>query len=311
MPHAEISVREFITARDLPSRIKQYVATQLDPDYKTYPHLFRDYKSSDMVVVRKPTRCVSQCEVLPSEPKANALQVDLEESRYKPVSGNFKVIPKTVLKLAGWKKITGIVQYAQPQEFIDTETGEILTNRDIFMRAINSGIGYSISERYLDSLITFNRCTSKELPFIRFVLSVRNRRGGLLMGIRDLIDVWLDISGIQVRPGDLARKRRSMINMLKKRKILANESLPRIFRLERRYPEKRLFRRKPKFLAGLRLERNRVAPSKIGIDACSRSHLISRVGLKMSDACGSTRRVSSGVSGPDAGRSNSYSVIFL
>jgi hypothetical protein len=224
MPKAEISVREFVTAHDRSSRIKQYAATQLDPDYKTYPHLFRDYRSADKTVIVKQAGNVSQCEAKPNEPQAHALITDSEEIRYRAVSGVFKVIPKTTLKLAGWKKIAGIVHQSQPQEFIDTVTGEILTNRDIFMRSLDVGIGYSVSERYLESLVTFNNCTEKELPFIRFILCNRNRRGGLIMGISDLIDIWLFIEGIEVRAKDLARKRRSMISLLKKRKIMANGS---------------------------------------------------------------------------------------
>ncbi|MFL9882029.1 hypothetical protein PQR66_03275 [Paraburkholderia agricolaris] len=209
----------------LRAKIDRAVAAAIDPDYRKYPHLFRVYRIPNKEIIKHQEReLIIQCEAKPGEPQANALPNDLELSRYNPISGVFKIIPKTTLKQAGWRKIAGIVQCAQPQEFIDTETGEILTNRDIFMRSINVGIGYSISERYLGALVTFDECTEKELPFIRFVLCARNKRGGLIMDIHELVNVWLDIKGIEAKGGHLARKRRSMIDMLKKRKILANDT---------------------------------------------------------------------------------------
>ncbi|OWJ59145.1 hypothetical protein BWU74_18185 [Paraburkholderia caledonica] len=209
----------------LQDKISQAAATALDPDYKRYPHLFKVYKLTDEEICKHQAQTISnQCEAKPGEPQANALPDELEPARYVPVSGVFKIVPKTRLKQAGWKKVASAVHYSQPTEFLDTNTGKVLTNRDVFMRSINVGIGYSISERYIESLVTFNNCTAKELPFIRFILCARNRRGGLIMDVRDLIDIWLGLEGIQVRSTDRARKRRSMVNMLKKRKILANDT---------------------------------------------------------------------------------------
>lgn len=209
----------------LRDKINQAAAAALDPDNRKYPHLFRVYRiSNEEISKHQELAANSQCEAKLGEMKANALPDEVEPSRYNPVSGVFKVIPKTTLKRAGWKKIAGIVQYVQPKEFIDIDTGEILTNRDAFMLSINLGIGYSISQRYLDSLVTLNDCTTKELPFIRFILCARNRRGGLIMDVRDLIDIWLGTEGIEVKGGHLSRKRCSMIAMLKKRKILANDT---------------------------------------------------------------------------------------
>lgn len=209
----------------LRDRINRAAAAALDPDYKKYPHLFKVYSLSNEDIRRHQEQTsTNQCEAKPGEPQANALPDEAEQARYIAVSGVFKVVPKTRLKQAGWKKIADIVQYSQPTEFLDTNTGKVLTNRDVFMRSINVGMGYSISERYIESLVTFNNCTERELPFIRFILCARNRRGGLIMDVRDLIDIWLGLEGVHVRAGDRARKRRSMINMLKKRKVLANDT---------------------------------------------------------------------------------------
>jgi hypothetical protein len=229
---------------NLEAKIKEAVSRSIDPDYQLYPHLFieRIYTDED---IRKhqaeyPIRYAkSLTELTSSIQRFNYLgelakgahsSKHIKYARYIATKGIFKALPKTYLKSAGWTNpfnssrsyVRPVVTYLSPTEWLDTETGEIVTKTaaDKFNIRIDQGI--SISERFMSTQVRLNDCTATERPFVGFTLRMRNRRGGLVTDLITVLDIWINHAHPSTLPNHRARKRKALTKVLFDRKILAN-----------------------------------------------------------------------------------------
>lgn len=148
----------------------------------------------------------------------------------------FSVTRKTVsdhsLKAAGWKrrKNASPVTYLEPLEWIDTQTGEIVTKAEARKRGVTAPV--SISLRMIKTQGLLRRCSPKKRDFLDYILRIRNKRGGLIVDLRTAIDRWIAYKHPQMDSTDRARRRKSYEGFLYEKGIMADgQTLTRDFQL--------------------------------------------------------------------------------
>ncbi len=68
---------------------------------------------------------------------------------------------------------------------MDSGTGEILTKKSARENNIRIPMVKSISERMLDTICRIQQCAPSEREFVTYILKMHNRRGGLVVDLRD------------------------------------------------------------------------------------------------------------------------------
>jgi hypothetical protein len=155
-----------------------------------------------------------------------AVSDETEQPRYTPWSGTHKVVPKERLKAAGWKvtkRMRPVIQVS-PEEWVDTETGEILTKTEARKRGIQLPTVRSTSDKALDKHTRLSECTPSERPFVGFLLSMRNRRGGLVAPLDAVLDRWIEAAFPDIRPTNGARKRKQLRSIIERRRLMVNDT---------------------------------------------------------------------------------------
>ncbi|HEF4840211.1 TPA: hypothetical protein SAO52_004996 [Burkholderia vietnamiensis] len=148
-----------------------------------------------------------------------------ETSPLYAVAGEYKVIPRERLRSAGWKVAKGMppVTQAVPDTWIDLETGEILTKKEARRQGIELPWGRSTSDKALALGERLAACTPGERPFVRYLLQMRNHRGGLVGPLDVILDLWIARECPGIRSTDKARKRKQLRSIIERRKLMAND----------------------------------------------------------------------------------------
>lgn len=133
-----------------------------------------------------------------------------------------KTIPDWLLKLAGWKrpKKAPKIIYLEPNEWVDTDTGEILTNAQA--RKQGATTGPSVSLRTIEIQAFIRQCPPTKRDFVVYILKLRNKRGGLVIDLKTALDRWIDRKHPNIDSTDRARKRESLQKFLRKLDIMAD-----------------------------------------------------------------------------------------
>ncbi|WP_175784017.1 hypothetical protein [Burkholderia ambifaria] len=146
--------------------------------------------------------------------------------RYVPIAGEYKAVSKERLRAGGWKvtKSTLPVTQAVPDTWIDLETGEILTKNQVRRQGIKLPFGRSASNKALALGERLAGCTSGERPFVRYLLQMRNHRGGLVGPLDAILDQWIARTCPGIRSTDKARKRKQLRSIIERRKLMVNDT---------------------------------------------------------------------------------------
>lgn len=161
--------------------------------------------------------------------------------RYVPVGGVFKVKPRGSLQSAGWKtkRSSNPVCYVQPDTWIDLKTGEVMDKAEARKAGVYIHVAESVSERSIRTYALIERCSPTERDFVRYVLKMRNGRGGLLDTLKAVLDRWIAYEYPDLLINHRARKRAALRATLYKRGILHDDqTLTRDFQLLRRCTKK-------------------------------------------------------------------------
>lgn len=233
---------------DVMERIRELSAVGkliVDPDKERYPHLFKTYRFTEQELAEhranyksKPRREYGSKGNLSANEDAPETEARL---RYVPVGGVFKVKPRTILQTAGWKirRSSNPVYHTQPDTWVDLETGEVMDKAAVRKAGVYIHIAESVSERMLRACILLSNCAPTERNFVRYVLKMRNGRGGLLDTLKAVLDRWIDHAYPDIRINYKARKRAALRAILYRRGILHDDqTLTRDFQLLRRSTKK-------------------------------------------------------------------------
>lgn len=145
--------------------------------------------------------------------------------RYAAIGGEYKVIPKERLRAAGWKvtKTTPPVTQVVPDTWVDLETGELLTKAEARKRGIKLPVIRSASDKALALGERLAGCTPSERPFVRYLLGMRNHRGGLVGPLDTILNLWIAWDCPGIRSTDKARKRKQLRSIIERRKLMVND----------------------------------------------------------------------------------------
>ncbi|MFD1555223.1 hypothetical protein ACFSHT_06205 [Paraburkholderia silviterrae] len=204
--------------------------TVVDPDLIDYPHLFvkRTYPDDEMGSYDGPTVRVDPY-IVPEKYTETDFASPVYRSstprNLKPFSGIHKPVPKSRLKAVGWKRPKGsdVVTCVEPDEWIDLDTGEILTKA---MARKRGAIPYSsISLRMITTQVVFNQCPPSKHDFLSYILKLRSRRGGLVTDLKSVLDKWIDYKHPNIHSTDRSRKRKSLEKFLYNYAIMTNNQI--------------------------------------------------------------------------------------
>ena len=126
------------------------------------------------------------------------------------------------LKRIGWKRPKNAppVTYPEPSPWVDADTGEIFTQKQVKKYGIKVGHSKSLGMILIQSII--ETCPPGKRDFVRYILKLRNTRGGLIVDLKTALDRWIDHENPTMHSTDRARKRKTLENFLYKRHILKN-----------------------------------------------------------------------------------------
>ncbi|WP_028229350.1 hypothetical protein [Paraburkholderia ferrariae] len=211
-----------------------------DPDTINYPHLFKKRRFTDEEIAKHQANYQPR-PVYGWGSRRSTLDDDEQYAgsypppRCVPISGIHRTRSKIELNAIGWRArpVLGKVTQVQPDTWADAETGEILTSTEARKRGAYVADSPSDRAIRIHGLIAASAPTERE--FIRYVLKMRNSRGGLLEPLADLLDRWIAYTCACILPNHKARKRKALKAILYKRGILADDqTLTREFQVSSR-----------------------------------------------------------------------------
>ncbi|SFU26697.1 hypothetical protein [Paraburkholderia aspalathi] len=218
---------------NLNSVIAEAADRAIDPDRLKYPNLFNTRKISSEEINRHQALYGSGAKTIEHPyqflgrlaASVNKI-IHIDAPKYIPVAGQYRVVPKSKLKIAGWFHEKGFSRSAvttvEPDMWLDTTTGELITKKVARESGIRIPMAKSVSERMLDTICRVQQCTPSEREFVTYVLKMRNRRGGLIVDLDTVIDFWISNKYPEMRSTDKSRKRRRLAAVLEKRRIMVN-----------------------------------------------------------------------------------------
>jgi hypothetical protein len=218
---------------NLNSVIAEAADRAIDPDRLKYPNLFNTRKISSEEInrhqalygagvksIEHPYQFLGQLAASLSK------IIHIDAPKYIPVTGQYRVVPKSKLKIAGWFHEKGfsrsVVSTVEPDMWLDTTTGELITKKVARESGIRIPMAKSVSERMLDTICRILQCAPSEREFVTYVLKMRNRRGGLVVDLDTVVDLWISHQYPEMRSTDKSRKRRRLAAILEKRRIMVN-----------------------------------------------------------------------------------------
>lgn len=206
----------------LQAKIQHAVMYARDTDHEQYPHLFKPYDPDDDTTQDDSTHTVAYT-VQPSDRPSKPL----DACRYVLTKGIHKVVPTDVLQAINWpghdtvagRRRARPVVYLHPTEWLDTETGDVIKRTEASKLGL---ITKSVSDRLITAMTAISRCDTDDRQFVCYILQMRNLRGGLVADIDRIVDAWLNHEMPEDLHGHRARKKRSLIQMLYDKRIMAN-----------------------------------------------------------------------------------------
>ncbi|GAB5100296.1 hypothetical protein [Caballeronia sp. HLA56] len=213
--------------------IADAAANAIDPDRFKYPHLFTEYRFTQEEIDKhhatfkeQPASVDHPYQYLGKLANNRPKYIKLEDSRYIPWSGRYKVVPRPRLKRAGWiinkQAERSTVTYLEPDTWLDTTTGELITKQSARKDGIRIPLSKSISDRMIDTIGRIKQCAPKERAFIAYMLKMRNRRGGLVVDLNTALELWINHTYPETRSTDKSRLKKRLAKILERRRIMIN-----------------------------------------------------------------------------------------
>ena len=145
------------------------------------------------------------------------------ESTIEPFSWTCKQVRTKELRDAGWRRPKGAkpIIYAEPDRWVDMETGELFTKYQV--RDCGIDVTPSPSLRTIHAQSVIQLLSDEKRLFIFYILGLRNTRGGLIVDLETAINRWISWVYPNIDITDRSRKRRSLENWLYKYGILATK----------------------------------------------------------------------------------------
>jgi hypothetical protein len=214
-----------------------------DPDYRDYPHLFETHRFTEAELkqhreayaakVREPFPQYPSNR--PSDGPSDDPAADtrfITKSPYKAIAWSEVSVRKADLKAAGWnlRKHPSEIPVATrlvPCTWVDTETGEVIAinSKDKRARRVTKApyAPESKSDRSIRLAAMLNSLHPDKQEFVRYILKMRSRRGGLVEPLNAALDRWIAYRHPETLQNHRARKRESLKGLLYKLEILADE----------------------------------------------------------------------------------------
>lgn len=223
----------------------------VDPDYYDHPHLFeirkfteaelKQHREAYAAKVREPYPKYPSNR--PSDGPSDDLAADtrfITKSPYEAVAWSEVPARKADLKAAGWNLRKAkpdcvspknsdipVATRLVPHTWVDLETGEVITTNPKEKRARRvTKAPYapeSKSDRSLRLAAMLNSLHPDKQEFVRYILKMRSRRGGLVEPLNAALDRWIAYRHPETLQNHRARKRESLKGLLYKLEILADE----------------------------------------------------------------------------------------
>ncbi|BAX58647.1 hypothetical protein [Burkholderia stabilis] len=145
------------------------------------------------------------------------------ESTIEPFSWTCKQVRTKELRDAGWRRPKGAapITYAEPDRWVDMETGELFTKHQVRDHGIDVTPSPSLRTIHTQSVI--QPLSDEKRLFIFYILGLRNTRGGLIVDLETAINRWISWAYPNIDITDRSRKRLSLENWLYKYGILATK----------------------------------------------------------------------------------------
>lgn len=210
--------------------IDKAAAYVIDPDYRAHPHLFKTYRFTEEELKRH-RETYQPAKTWAHSNRGTAYRDDEEQEaaptipRYTAIGWECKVVPKPVLLDAGWRQTRNsrpVVQ-AVPNVWLDKSTGEVIDKAGARKAKLFIPVPESASDRCLRIGSLLIRCKPTEREFVRYVLKMRNRRGGLLEPLKNVLDRWIAFRYPGMRSTDKARKRKALRDALYRLDVLHDD----------------------------------------------------------------------------------------
>lgn len=152
--------------------------------------------------------------------------MEATEARFLAIGGTHNVVSKERLRAAGWKVAKGMrpVTKVTPDIWVDAETGEIITKTEAQKRHIKLPMARANSDKALDICACIGACTPSERPFVGYLLTMRNHRGGLVAPLDNILDRWIAAACPDIRSTDKARKRKQLRSIIERRNLMVNDT---------------------------------------------------------------------------------------
>jgi hypothetical protein len=130
-------------------------------------------------------------------------------------------VPKLTLKQAGWKAIKYPVLRVSAKSYLDTQTGEIISKRDMFER--RAPVPRNPSVKLIEQLCVLNTLKKRVKDLAVFLLSMRNSRGSFVLPLERLIDGYINRQGKVTRIARARGQHLELIGDIARAGIIANE----------------------------------------------------------------------------------------
>ncbi|WP_250439884.1 hypothetical protein [Caballeronia sp. AZ1_KS37] len=151
---------------------------------------------------------------------------DEAKDRPRVVEVKFKRtrILESDLEAAGWKRTKNSkpVYHTECVQWLDMEHGDFLNREQVKERGVT--VAPSKSSRMLLTQAIILSCPKPQQDFVRYMLKLRNKGGGLIISQKKAIDLWIDHAYAGIRSTDRARKFKSLQAFLYKHGIMLNET---------------------------------------------------------------------------------------
>jgi hypothetical protein len=202
--------------------------TVFDPDFIDYPHHFnhRTYTDDEMGSYDDERSFHVDPEIIIDRHADTDFTLSVSRksppTNLKIFSGKHRTVPNSRLKFSGWARPKGsdLITCVEPDEWIDIDTGEILTKA--MARKRGAIALQSISLRMITTRVVFQQCPPSKRDFLSYILKLRNRRGGLVVDLVSALNKWIDHKHPNIDSTDRSRKRKSLEKFLYKYEIMTD-----------------------------------------------------------------------------------------
>jgi hypothetical protein len=149
------------------------------------------------------------------ESKNSKPELELFSLKHKPLRNSD-------LKFIGWNRPKNATPVTCPEStlWVDKNTGEIFNQKQV--REYGIKIWSSRPLQIIRTQSIIQSCPEGKRDFVRYILKLRNARGGLIVDLKTALDRWISYENPTMHSTDRARKRNALEKFLYDRHILAN-----------------------------------------------------------------------------------------